>query len=376
MKIVLATDNYYPNINGASVFAMRLARKLKDRGHEVLVIAPGASHKTQYSEHDGVRIFGLTSFPFKGIWIPYPLFVARKIRKALKDFQPDIVHLQCHFLVGRATFLEARKLKIPVVGTNHFMPENLSHYLHLPKPLEHLLNRLAWKHFCRTYRHLARITSPTRTAANLLNNVGLNREVMVISNGIDLSRFHPSKRKTLKQPTLVFVGRLDKEKHIEQVILALHQVKDRIDMEFHIGGKGAQKKYLQALVKKFGLEERVKFLGFVPDGDLPILYASADCAVTAGIAELQSISSMEAMACGLPVIAVNAMALPELVSDGENGFLFEPGDIRGLGEALVKVFSDEHLRRRMSQKSLELIAEHDINKVVSDFENLYRDAAL
>ena len=92
----------------------------------------------------------------------------------------------------------------------------------------------------------------------------------------------------------------------------------------------------------------------------------------AGIAELQSIVTMEAMASGLPVLAVNAVALPELVHNGENGYLFDLDNENILAEHIGDIFSNPALRERMAKQSLEFIIRHDINKSISDFETLYR----
>ncbi len=119
------------------------------------------------------------------------------------------------------------------------------------------------------------------------------------------------------------------------------------------------------------MKDRVTFLGYLPDEDVPRLYRFADVFVIAGIAELQSIVTMEAMASGLPIIAADAMALPELVHRGENGFLFPVDDAQALAAAAVTILSDEPLRRQMAKRSLEIIKAHDINKVVEQYEMLY-----
>jgi len=119
------------------------------------------------------------------------------------------------------------------------------------------------------------------------------------------------------------------------------------------------------------LKDRVTFLGHLPEEEVPRLYRAADVFVIAGVAELQSIATMEAMASGLPVIAANAMALPELVHHGENGLLFPEDDAQALAAAAVTILSNEPLRRQMAERSLEIIKVHDVNKVVAQYEMLY-----
>ncbi len=165
--------------------------------------------------------------------------------------------------------------------------------------------------------------------------------------------------------------KLDQEKRIEVIIRAMPEIIKRVDAHLVVTGKGKLLNDLEALVHELGIKDRVTFTGFLPDDELPELYRLADVFVMPGVAELQSISTMEAMASGLPVIAANALALPELVHDGENGFLFAKDDTRSLGEAAVKSLSDEPLRNRMAKKSLEIIQIHDIGKTAETFEYLY-----
>jgi glycosyltransferase involved in cell wall biosynthesis len=103
------------------------------------------------------------------------------------------------------------------------------------------------------------------------------------------------------------------------------------------------------------------------------LYTLADCFIIAGTVELQSIATMEAMASGLPVLAVRAMALPELVRDGENGFLFEHGNINQMAEQMVRLLGDQSLQQKMGHASLQIIQNHNIDRVIEQFEALYKE---
>lgn len=138
-----------------------------------------------------------------------------------------------------------------------------------------------------------------------------------------------------------------------------------------IAGFGREEINLKKLASELNIEKSITFTGFVTEEDKPNLYKIADCFAIAGIAELQSIVTMEAMASGLPVIAVDAMALPHLVKHGENGFLFQLHDIESISKHIVNIFSDQELRSIMSKKSLEIIKDHDLDKVIKEYESLY-----
>lgn len=370
MKILIATDTYYPIVNGASYAAQRLAQWLQRSGHKVLVVAPSRSFVNETFVYNGVPIQGVSSFPIERIRVAIPIIATQQIKKAMNDFQPDIVHIQMHFFIARQVAKISKKMGIPIVGTNHFMPENLIHFIPLPKSLHDFVKRMAWGDFFKIFNTLNAVTSPTKAGAALLREVGFKKAITVISNGVDTSRFRPVKKDA--RPILLFVGRIDKEKNLDVVIRGFAKVAGQGGMCFTIVGTGAEKKRLERLVLELGIANVVTFAGFVPDEDLPRLYANAACFIIGGTAELQSIATMEAMASGLPIIAADAVALPELVQHNENGLLFKPGDAAGIAEAIEKMFASGSLRKNMGKKSLELIKVHDIRKVIKQYEALYR----
>jgi 1,2-diacylglycerol 3-alpha-glucosyltransferase len=384
MRILLATDTYYPDVNGAAYFTYRLATMLSHRGHNVFVMCPSRSFRNTVSNDNAVTVYGIRSIPipiYRNFRIS-PLFIPRTVTRAVKKISPDIVHIQNHFLIGKEVVSAAKRLGIPAIGTNHFMPENLVHYLHLPGIAERWVQKLAWRQFVRVFEQLDSVTTPTKTAAALLEKAALNKDVMPVSCGIDLERFKPTndgaylKRRfgiPTDRPVLLYVGRLDKEKKIDVVLRALPDISRVTGVHLVLAGLGKEKQNLKALTEKLGIQKAVTFTGFVPDEDLQNIYRVADLFVTAGIAELQSIVTMEAMASGLPVVAVNAMALPELVHNGENGYLFSDGDSEMLAERVIAILANRALRARMSEKSLEIIKDHDINKTVEKYESIYSE---
>lgn len=382
MKILIASVTYYPDVNGASYFTQRLAYYLQKRGHEVLVIATSRTIHNETSQHYGVSAFGVRSYPilvYKDFRFSPAFFTKKAIRKTIQNFNPDIIHTQSHFLFCAEVVEIAKELKIPIVGTNHFMPENLVHYFPLPEFLRNLIKNFGWWQFRRVYDKVDLVTAPTQTAADLTKKSGLAKNIIPISNGIDMERFNPhvkgeylrKKYSLPDKPLLITVGRLDKEKNIDMLLRALKLVPANIDLHFAIAGKGAEKANLEKLTRKLGITDRVTFLGFVPDEDLPGLYSISICFINGCIAELQCIAAMEGMASGLPVILANVLALPELVRHGENGFLFEIGDHEHIAGYISRIFSDPELKNKMSNKSLEIIKKHDMHNVIDQFESLY-----
>jgi glycosyltransferase involved in cell wall biosynthesis len=384
VKVLLATETYLPDANGAAYFTYRLATLLSKRGHNVSVMCPSRSIKSTVSTDNGVTVYGIHSVPvpvYRTLRIS-PVFISRIVRRAVEGISPDIVHIQHHFLIGKEVLSAAKKLGIPVMGTNHSMPENLLHYLHLPEFVERLVRRFYWRSFLRVFKQLDSVTTPTRTAVEVLKKVGLGKDVMPISNGVDLERFTPTndgaylKRRfgiPTDRPVLLYVGRLDREKRIDIILRALPDILRVISVHLVLTGIGTEKQRLEELTEKLGIQKAVTFTGFVPDEDVQNIYRVGDLFAMASIAELQSIVTMEAMASGLPIVAVNAMALPELVHDGENGYLFSDGNSQMFAEKVIAILSNQAMRAEMSKKSLEIIRDHDINKVVDRFESIYSE---
>ncbi len=387
MKVLIAADTYYPHVNGASYFAQRLAFYLQKRGNNVLVLAPSRNFKNEFYAQ-GTLIQGIRSIPiivYKDFRVCVPGLIGKSVKKIISLFRPDIVHIQSHFFLCRETLRQSKKMKIPVVGTNHFMPENLIHYLHLPSFIARELQRLAWLDFKRIFKHVDVVTTPSQTAALLLKKIGIKQKVIPISCGIDLCRFKPlaeiSSIKDIRQKynipleknTLLYVGRLDKEKNLDLIIQGFSRVYNTYNLHLVICGKGAEETRLKELVRSLKLENNVIFTGFVEDEDLPSLYASCDCFIIAGTAELQSIVTMEAMASGLPIIAVNAMALPELVHPGINGCLFETGDVIGVSDCIKRIFQDTRVMEEMKKASIDIIKGHDIEKTIDKYEIIYQE---
>jgi glycosyltransferase involved in cell wall biosynthesis len=170
------------------------------------------------------------------------------------------------------------------------------------------------------------------------------------------------------------VNRLSEEKRIDVLLEAVARMK--VHGHVALVGSGPAAAELHAQTEQLNLSDRVSFLGFVKDADLLALRRSAELFVIPSEAELQSLATMEAMACGLPVIAANSYALPELVQHEKNGFLFQPGNSDELAHYLDLLMSDSGLRKRMGTESLKIIAKHDRSKVLDQWEDLYRRLAL
>lgn len=384
LTILIGADTFTPHVNGAARFGERLAAGLVARGHEVHVSAPSAGHRNhgtfrEVVEGQEMTVHRLPSWrwpPHDWLTFVLPWMSRRYARRVLDEVRPDVVHIQSHIVIGRGLAREARRRGIPVVATNHVMAENILDFTTLPPLLDKVFVAVAWADAKRTFDLTRAVTTPTRKAADFLEATIDIHGVIPISCGIDKSNYTPdlSPREANR---ILFVGRLTTEKQIDVVLRALTKLDPALDATFDVVGSGDQRKSLEELTQQLGLAERVRFHGHTSEDELRSLYSRASVFAIASIAELQSIATMEAMASGLPIVAANAVALPHLVHDGENGYLFTPGDADELAARLTDVLTaDQDEYRRMQQASLDGVTVHDIERTLDTFEALYRGEPL
>nr|WP_202401183.1 glycosyltransferase [Microbacterium sp. TL13] len=377
---MIGADTFLPHVNGAARFAERLAAGLVARGHDVHVMAPSDGHRntgvfTEVIEGEPMTMHRLPSWRFlPHDWLTFvlPWRAKHYARRVLDDVKPDVVHIQSHIIIGRGLAREAKKRGIPLIATNHVMAENILDFTTLPDFLDRIFVKLAWADAKRTFALTRAVTTPTRRAADFLESTIDIHGVIPVSCGIDRSNY-TADLEPRDANRILFVGRLTSEKGIDVVLHALAQLDPALNATFDVVGGGDQRRNLEQLAAQLGVVDRVTFHGHASEEDLRSLYTRASVFAIASIAELQSIATMEAMASGLPIVAANAVALPHLVHDGENGYLFEPGDADELAARLTDVLTAEpDERRRMQQASLDGVRVHDIGRTLDTFEALYR----
>lgn len=392
---MIVTDQYEPMVGGVPTVTKDLARGLAGRGHAVAVIAPS---ETRRGDH-------VVDGPGAGIAVDYrgavawPWYEGQRLGMLsparagdlISAFAPDVVHVHSPLTLGVAASAAARRRHVPVVYTNHYLPLNVwPGSVRTPEGGGGAASRVRDAAF---YAFLGRfanrcdlVTAPTVTALRLLRGHGLRAPSEAVSNGVDLERFAPGPPdESLRsryglpagRPVVLSVGRLSPEKRADVLIAAVARIggSDTERPVLVLAGAGPDEQRLRSLARHYGAADRVVFTGFVPDADLLGLYRAADVFAIASQAELQSLVTMAAMASGLPVVAVDAGALAELVHASENGFLARPGCAAEIADCLDLLCRDAALRARMSQASTRIIAGHDRHRLLTRWESLYRSLA-
>jgi phosphatidylinositol alpha 1,6-mannosyltransferase len=380
MRIMIVTDQYPPMVGGVPTVTHDLAVDFAARGHQVWIVAPSYGQRDVRHLDQGVRVYRFSSFEwptYKDLRIPFLPFMP--LRNLIKKSDPDIIHIHSPIVLGNIAQILAGGLRKPVVATNHYLPINVGRSLSSDPLLGKPFSEITYSYLVYFCNRCEYVTAPTKTALNLLYEHGLHAPARAISNGIDLKKFSPGPRnpdilRRFRLPTdcpiILHVNRLYEEKRINVLLDAVPLLRNRAHVA--LVSTGPMEAELRAQVERLGITDRVSFLGFVNDDDLLELRRSSDLFAIPSEADLQSLATMEAMACGLPVVAANSYALPELAHHEKNGFLFRPGNSEEMAHYLDLLLEDEQLRARMGAESLAIIAKHDRRYVLDEWEALYR----
>jgi glycosyltransferase involved in cell wall biosynthesis len=380
LTIVIGSDTFAPEINGSATFSASLAGGLASRGHTVHIVAPAAGrrqHGIFQEQHGGqtVTVHRLWSWRYRPHpWLRFalPWRIDSNAARILDSVKPDVVHFQSNIVVGRGLSRQALKRKIRLIATNHVMPENLLEFSLVPRFAHAMVVKWLWWDANRIYGRAEAMTSPTRRAADLVEANTKIRGVLAISCGLDSSNYTPNFAPRTEN-LIMFIGRVTSEKQIDKLIRAFALLDPSLDAKLEIVGGGELEGDLKHLAESLGVTDRVQFDSYVTTEFLRSSLTRATVFAMPSIAELQSIATMEALASGLPVVAANAMALPHLVHDGENGYLFEPGDVEEFAARLTDVLTmPEGKLQEFKRESLKIVEAHDINRTISTFEELYR----
>jgi glycosyltransferase involved in cell wall biosynthesis len=370
-------------VSGAAIVAEQLANEMAKRGHQVLVIAASDRDQPYNTLHDNLRILRLRSIynPMR-VGQRFLLFPRHQVMQALEEFQPDIVHSHEPLQMGLLGLAYSRRAKVPITLTVHQLPWFIAAYL--PKFLRAPVEKSLWSYAGWLLKRFTFIIAPTKSISTFIHQK-TRLQADTINYGLDLNVFHPplsadegmATRQTWDLPSCVplilHVGRLDTDKHADRVILAAAQAMQHTDAHLLIVGDGRQKNHLIQLCRALKIEERVHFTGYVSVRQgLTKLYRAACMFVTASEIETQGIVLLEAAASGLPLVAVDATCIAEIVYDGANGYLTNPGDVFAMSRAMSKILANPPLAASMGRVSRTLAEGHPNQATFNEHERIYQ----
>jgi len=358
MKIGWFTDTFLPQTNGVVTSLESFGEELVKRGNEIHVYCPRSDRK----KYLGMQIHSLPSLTFR----PYPEFKIG-IPLGSRAVDLDVVHTHGPFSLGLFGLRVAKKQKIPKVSTFHTL---LSEYVgYVSTHAQKILKTLTWKYCKIHYKEYDQLITPSHVIKNILIDKKIvDVPIEVIPTGIDTYFLKPvaNAKKILKMENkrvFLCLGRVGHEKNLDVVIKAFKG----LDSKLYIAGKGPALPKLKKLVRGLKMKN-VKFLGYVPEKDKPLYYSAADAFIIASTSETQGIVVTEAMACRTPVIGTDSWAIPEMIEDKKNGFLFEPGNF----EELSEIVDDFKTSKKMRNHALKTSREYSREICTDKLERFYK----
>ncbi|KAA0002968.1 MAG: glycosyltransferase family 4 protein [Thermoplasmata archaeon] len=379
MQVAWFTDTWLPNRDGVVNSLLTFKNELEKRGHLVHLFVPGEKD----IEED--NIYTYKSKPFKrypNYRIPsfLSLFSSRTA-KIIREIEPDIIHSHSPGIIGIHAVIASFKYSIPLIFTYHTFIED-SIYFVSDSILFQQISKKLLSVWLRWYlRRCSAFIVPSKAAYEEIKQKLITKEAHIIPTGINVERFANGNgrivRKKLRKEgkIILHVGRIVKEKNLDMLVkVAPILCKSYPDITFLIVGEGPARSYLEKLIKEKGLEKYFFFTGFVKDEELPNYYASADVFVFPSTYETQGIVALEAMAAGLPVVAARCRALPDLIEDEKNGFLFSPNDAQECAKKICMAFESEEIKKEGKRTAEMYSVEKCAEKLLSVYRRVYEDS--
>ncbi len=334
MRVALFTETYLPYLNGIVTHVKILKEGLEKLGHEVLIVT---AEKGAIKHHlkDGVLYCPAVEMKrFYGYGVSLP--VSPRRIAMVKKFNPDIIHIHNEFGIGISGIITSKVLRVPLVYTLHSMYDDYVYYV-APKPLHNTVKKFALHYTKFLANRATALTGPSVKCEEYFKLAGVKKPVAVIANSVELddfSREHIPAEKAeqvrrqfgIPDDAFVacFVGRLGKEKSVDIMLSYFAEQIAQLDrIHIIIIGTGPQHEELMEQAKALGLEDRVHFAGKIPHEEVPPYYRASDVYLTASLSEMNSISMLEGMACGLPVLQRLDPSNAYQLQEGINGYFFE-----------------------------------------------------
>ncbi len=379
IRVSMLTNNYLPFIGGVPLSIDRLRRGLKALGNSVQIVSPSYSNQPK-AEEDVVRVPSILplgkhrEFKLANIFLPGTL-------KKVRAFKPDLIHAHHPFWLGGLGPMIARALNIPLIYTYHTRLEHYAHYVPLPGPLfRNLVSHALVRRFAN---RCDGVIVPTESAEEYLRMIGVKQPVFVQPTGIDYQSFRDVSEEQVSElrtkleiepdeKILISISRLSAEKNIGFMIDALGDLSSRQKIPFRclILGDGNQRKSLQKQIDEKGMRDRIILVGSVPPDQMATYCRLGDLFVFASRSETQGMVILEAMAGGMPVVAVRSSGIDDIVEDGVNGFK-TPLNGTQWRKRVETLLTDNELHQSFSANALNTAENHSTEEFSRSVVRIY-----
>lgn len=346
MRIAIFTETYLPQINGVVTHIKILKEGLEALGHTVLIVTADSKTRKHYIKDDVLHC------PAHNLKRIYGLDLASPVSRArlhyVREFAPDIIHVHNEFSIGLSGMAIAKILHVPVVYTLHTMYDDYIYYI-APKPLVPLTTKLSHRYFRLFPKYANVVTGPSKKCQEYTNEIGSDKKVEVIPNPVELDSFAPTtstpqQRAQIREQFQIpqdatvacFVGRLGQEKSVDVLLrFWAQEITQEDNLYLLIVGDGPEKTHLEEIAEQLHITDTVRFAGKVMHSDMPPYIHACDIYVTASLSDTNSISMLEGMAGGLPVLQLYDQLNADQVRDGINGYMFR--DAKEMGQLLHRI---------------------------------------
>lgn len=379
MRILMVSDVYFPRVNGVSTSIETFRRTLADEGIEVRLVVP--RYGDEPDEAGVVRVAGRPVPGDREDRLVGWRAMHRAVLEAARDC--DLIHIQTPFVAHYAGLKAARRLGRPVVATYHTLFEEYLHHYAPWLPAD-WLKRQARAFSRRQCNALDAVIVPSSAMRERLTGYGVSVPLQVLPTGIPMRQFAAGDGPAFRyrhgilstRPVALFVGRVAHEKNIGFLLDALgHARRSRPDLLLVVAGEGPAMPDLKARVKALGLRDAVEFIGYLDRrSELPGCYAAADVFVFASRTETQGLVLLEAMAAGLPVIALADMGTTDILAPGR-GAISPPAEPQAFGEALADFLNRPSAWRHLRREAPTYAAEWSDAAMAARLAVLYRELA-
>lgn len=382
MNILMVTNTFTPHVGGVARSVQGFTNEFRKQGHHTMVLAPYFENTPQ-RETDVIRFPAVQHFNGSDFSVPMP--VPGRLHSAFKTFRPDIVHSHHPFLLGDTGLRAAAARNIPIVFTHHTLYEEYTHYVPGDSPQ---LKRFAIDLAVGYCNLCDAVIAPSETVATLLAERGVNVPVEVIPTGVDLKLFAQADGGAVRArfgiPADAFLvghtGRLAPEKNLSFLAAAIAQFLTANERaHFLVAGAGPSTLDIQAIFERYGMAERLHVAGVMAPKALVNAYAAMDVFAFASHTETQGMVLTEAMAAGVPVVAVDASGVREVVRDGVNGRLLPQDDLASFDAALSWVAeldrgAYEQLGQHVANTAEEFSMSQTAARALALYESLIKNA--
>ncbi|KKQ92653.1 MAG: Glycosyltransferase, group 1 family protein [Candidatus Woesebacteria bacterium GW2011_GWB1_39_10] len=385
MKIAYFTDTYIPQVNGVTYVVDTHARFLAKK-NKVRIYAPayGLRSSIERLEKGNLIIERYPSGPviyYKEVHIPF--VDIGKMYRSVKKFNPDVIHFHTPLTIGISSMIIAKYLKIPLITTYHTLWSEtlpplppfrvINSFFRNQIGQDDLLRDTIWKVSNKIFDYCDVIISPANIIKDELILHNSKSKIVVISNGVDTNKFVP-KIRTKTNFRILYIGRLSAEKNVDVIIKAFKIIRKKInEATLEIVGDGPAAKTLKILVKKLGLTKMVVFCGYVPREKLVSYYNRCDIFATGSAMEVQPLTVLEAMSCGLPIVGINKAGVAGMIKNGVNGFLIPTPNSHKMADKIIEILVDDGLRAKMGKYNRKIALKNRPNLSIKKLERLYKD---